>query len=656
MNNELKFKLNSELNYLEDDMFKDLKKREAKRNPVTESFQEFTKQFDSVETGGNGLSVNRYVFMESEEELTAPPESLDEAANETDVDDNDSNETPNETSSDNETNDTEENTESTPEDNDENPSDSADANEEDSTDDEGTASDSGEDDKTVDNSVDNSTDSTDTEADIDSDERLKSFGKDTSDIQNEYNTKDVDILNKLIASESEAINDYFDGAKDCNNETLRRLYGDIGHEERFHLEQLLYAKSTLTGERYEPRDPDVKREYEELLKMGMDEETAASTAIDKTAIAVSSDNDIDMGKLAQEAAFVESSLIQNNALTSYCFDISINSGNRFNSSITRSAAIIMESFIQEEMTNVAQMPKEVKKIPSPFKLLYKGLKASINGLIKLSETCRDAGMRNRAKWHMKQEWIKKHGIKDLFKSGIYLFFYNDKESRYDIDTPCIYINLLYQLSKKIGEKMGIRLTQDAKHRNIKGAIQFSNIDEGMLKLKNAILEKTKVIVNDNNEQMLIKEFFGYSDQKVNVAVQYEDNGNAVMPSANIYNRLDLMIKISKEYLKVSEAVLEQAEKLEGNMNSMFYKDRKTYNKYAEYLKTIVDKYGKFIACMAHDLKVIYSFDNGILGTTQQRDSVEQSGGKWTGEDIRVQQGNQAPPPNKYANKKKGIFR
>ena len=102
MNNELKFKLNSELNYLEDDMFKDLKKREAKRNPVTESFQEFTKQFDSVETGGNGLSVNRYVFMESEEELTAPPESLDEAANETDVDDNDSNETPNETSSDNE--------------------------------------------------------------------------------------------------------------------------------------------------------------------------------------------------------------------------------------------------------------------------------------------------------------------------------------------------------------------------------------------------------------------------------------------------------------------------------------------------------------------------------------------------------------------------
>ena len=656
MNNELKFKLNSELNYLEDDMFKDLKKREAKRNPVTESFQEFTKQFDSVETGGNGLSVNRYVFMESEEELTAPPESLDEGANETDVDDNDSNETPNETSSDDETNDTEENTESTPEDNDETPSDSADADEEDSTNDEGTASDSGEDDKTVDNSVDNSTDSTDTEADIDSDERLKSFGKDTSDIQNEYNTKDVDILNKLIASESEAINDYFDGAKDCNNETLRRLYGDIGHEERFHLEQLLYAKSTLTGERYEPRDPDVKREYEELLKMGMDEETAASTAIDKTAIAVSSDNDIDMGKLAQEAAFVESSLIQNNALTSYCFDISINSGNRFNSSITRSAAIIMESFIQEEMTNVAQMPKEVKKIPSPFKLLYKGLKASINGLIKLSETCRDAGMRNRAKWHMKQEWIKKHGIKDLFKSGIYLFFYNDKESRYDIDTPCIYINLLYQLSKKIGEKMGIRLTQDAKHRNIKGAIQFSNIDEGMLKLKNAILEKTKVIVNDNNEQMLIKEFFGYSDQKVNVAVQYEDNGNAVMPSANIYNRLDLMIKISREYLKVSEAVLEQAEKLEGNMNSMFYKDRKTYNKYAEYLKTIVDKYGKFIACMAHDLKVIYSFDNGILGTTQQRDSVEQSGGKWTGEDIRVQQGNQAPPPNKYANKKKGIFR
>ena len=257
---------------------------------------------------------------------------------------------------------------------------------------------------------------------------------------------------------------------------------------------------------------------------------------------------------------------------------------------------------------------------------------------------------------MKQEWIKKHGIKDLFKSGIYLFFYDDKSSRYDIDTPCIYVNLLYQLTKKIGEKMGIRLTKEAQHKNIKNAIQFSNIDEGMLKLKNAILNKTKVIVNDNNEDMLIREFFGYSDQKINVAVQYEGDKHTTNPSANIYNRLDMLIKISKEYMAVSEEVLEQAGKLEGDMNSIFYKDRKTYNKYAEYLKTIVDKYGKYIACMAHDLKVIYSFDDGILKMTQDRDSTTQSGGTWTGDDIRVQQGNQAPPPNRYANKKKGLFK
>lgn len=650
--NNITFKLNSEIKYMEDDMFRDLKKREAKRNPVTESFNELTEAFDNnkIEFGGNGLSVNRYMFMESEEELTAPPDESEEGADEnksTDDFEDSSDEGDEENSSEDISHNDDDNELDNEQDKD--PEDSNESN------DEGTASDSGEDDKTVDNSVDNSTDSTDTEADIDSDERLKSFGKDTSDIQNEYNTKDVDILNKLIASESEAINDYFDGAKDCNNETLRRLYGDIGHEERFHLEQLLYAKSTLTGERYEPRDPDVKREYEELVKMGMDEETAASTAIDKTQIN-SAAEDISMDKLAQEAAFVENSLIQNNALTSYCFDIALNGRNSYNSSMTRPAMIIMEAFIQEEMTNVAQMPKEVKKIPSPFKLLYKGLKASINGLIKLSETCRDAGLRNRAKWHMKQEWIKKHGIKDLFKSGIYLFFYDDKSSRYDIDTPCIYVNLLYQLTKKIGEKMGIRLTKEAQHKNIKNAIQFSNIDEGMLKLKNAILNKTKVIVNDNNEDMLIREFFGYSDQKINVAVQYEGDKHATNPSANIYNRLDMLIKISKEYMAVSEEVLEQAGKLEGDMNSIFYKDRKTYNKYAEYLKTIVDKYGKYIACMAHDLKVIYSFDDGILKMTQDRDSITQSGGTWTGDDIRVQQGNQAPPPNRYANKKKGLFK
>ena len=76
------------------------------------------------------------------------------------------------------------------------------------------------------------------------------------------------------------MNDYFEAGKNTNIEVLRRLYADIGAEERFHAEQLIYAKCVITGEKYEPRDPKVKEEYKELLEMGMDEDTALSTAFD----------------------------------------------------------------------------------------------------------------------------------------------------------------------------------------------------------------------------------------------------------------------------------------------------------------------------------------------------------------------------------------
>ena len=72
---------------------------------------------------------------------------------------------------------------------------------------------------------------------------LKEFGNHGGpDVpNNQYNEKDVEILNKLISSESDAINDYFDATTNTVDTNLSRLYGDIGREERFHLEQLRYG-------------------------------------------------------------------------------------------------------------------------------------------------------------------------------------------------------------------------------------------------------------------------------------------------------------------------------------------------------------------------------------------------------------------------------
>lgn len=483
-------------------------------------------------------------------------------------------------------------------------------------------------------------------------EDLSSFGMDTSDVQNDFDQKDVDSLNKLIAAESEAINDYFDASKDTRNEDLRTLFSDIGHEERFHLEQLMYSKAKLTGEKYEPRDPKVKEEYEELINGGMDEDTAAYTAMDKASMLPDDDgDDSDMEELEQESALICNMLYNNELLVSICEHCVSND------TITRdkNVAMFVEGYIMESIDNVSSAPKEMTKIKSPFSILAKGLGVAIAGLAKMSSIARDSMRRSNLKRARRKEWIQKHGITDLFKAGISLYLYNDKTSTMDFNTPCRYIDFLYRLTKAIGETCGVQLTQAAKHKSVPDPIKFTSVKEGMYKLSQVVFTKTKVVVTDANKTALQNEFFGYNDNKLNVAVTHGTD-QVVRDSANIYNRLDAMILIIKQYAEISKAVLDQLSKLEGDVNSVYYKNRPVYNKAKDNMTEVIKKYNQFISATSHDLNQIMKLDNGLLKMTRERDMTEQGGGKWEGPDIRVNPKTQPQDP-KYTQmkKKKGLF-
>lgn len=457
----------------------------------------------------------------------------------------------------------------------------------------------------------------DSEKESPNDDDLSSFGTDDSDVQNDFNPKDVEYINKLIAAESEAINEYFDGAKDTHDETLRRLYGDIGHEERFHLEQLLYAKSTLTGEKYEPRDPEVKKEYEELIAMGMDNDTAASTAMDKVSInGVDDGDDSDIEELKQEATIIETLMYHNEVLSAVC--------EQYNQTKNMEAiAVFVESFFQEEMDNVAQAPKQVTKIQNPISFLLNILKAVINGLLRLGSVIRDSVVKNKLKNHRKMEWLKKHGIGDLFKNGVHLYFYNDRNSNYDLNEPVRYVDLLYRMTKMIGKNCGIQLGEANARKPVKDTVKFKDIPDGLGILKGIVLTKTKVVVTEQNKDLLTQQFFGYSDTKIDVAVS-RNGGPSVNDSANIYNRIDVMSAVTKEYCQISIEMLEKLRDLEGQSNSIYYKNRSLYNSSVSAMKEIVGRYNQFIKCLAHDLKVMLTLDNGLLEQTRHRDETEQS--------------------------------
>ena len=448
---------------------------------------------------------------------------------------------------------------------------------------------------------------------------LKDFGTDTSDVQNDYDPKEIEILNKLIAAEADAINDYFDASKDSHDSNARRLYSDIGREERFHMEQLMYQKSAFTGEKYEPRDPEVKKEFEELLQLGMDDHTAMQTAIDKRSMETTTDS-------VDEMDFEILEYAANNSLTmlhqaEIILEASMYAYYHRADNTAKQYGIILEAYFQEEVVNTARAPKELKGTPNPFALLLKAFKAALKGLSSLTANIRESSERSRINRHARLEWIKKNGIAGLFKSGKYFYFYNDTDAAFNMVIPVQYVDLLYRLSVDIGKKCGVTVTEQGYHGTIKNPIKYGSIEDGMAKIRSLNMTKTKVIVTDQNKDALINEFFGYSDKKINVKVWNEEANRAIYESNNVYNKLMCFAVITAKYSQVTDQILEVMQGLQGNMNSIYYKDRNAYNKYVGYMETIVKTYMSITKAATSDLTEMLSLDKeGVKDVTASRDA------------------------------------
>ena len=483
---------------------------------------------------------------------------------------------------------------------------------------------------------------------------LKDFGTDTSDVQNEYDPKEIEILNNLIAAEGEAINDYFDASKDSHDSNARRLYSDIGHEERFHMEQLLFQKAQFTGEKYEPRDPEVKKEYEELLQMGMDDSTAMHTAIDKQSMVPTDDgDDSDMEAFAVAFESALTLLRQNEILmeaAKFAYD------KRGNKELFNNYAVITEAYLyQEDVINTASVPKEVKKGPNPISMLIKGLKAAVNGLLSAVNTAKDASEASRIKRQRKLDWIKKNGITGLFKSGVSFYFYDGTTSTFDMTRPVQYVDMLYRLSIAIGKQCGVQPTQQGYHGTIKNPIKFSTIGDGMSMIKTLQMTKTKIIVTDENKDALTNEFFGYNDKKINVKVWNAEANRAIYESNNIYNKLQLFGVITNQYLDVTLAILQVLEKMQGDMNSIYYKNRNLYNDAVNNMNIIVTTYRKLINATVSDLAEMQKFDKTVLDATHAQDVAVQTGQKYEGETRRTtgsMDSSGTKNQNRYAKQKK----
>lgn len=474
----------------------------------------------------------------------------------------------------------------------------------------------------------------------DEDVDLSEFGQHGGDDlpNNEYDQKEVETLNKLIASEASAISEYAEAAKTSHEDILQRLYSDISDEERFHLEQLMFAKAELTGEKYMPTDPAVKREYEELLELGMDEEDAMATAIDKTGLRKQieeADGDIeqDTQKLEADIEMLEAAVYNTELLIA----IMEQAEDQRDEKILNQIQVFTESFYQEAIMNTADASDEMRKPFNPFVALYKLITGIMTVISNLIVTFKNWMIAMKQKRQASRSWIQNHGIQGLFERGVHMYLWDDSKQEFSFQQMAWFIDGLYLIARECGNDAfkpnGHIIDQQLYDKYMKPfnddlplALDSNSIGltrETVLDRLNSLnMMKTKIIVNKQNENKLMELFFGYTEIAM-IKFNPESKQQVQLKSQNVYNSIQYILDICNYYGKMTGELIKGFQTIgEGssNRNTIFYTNRNQYNEDYRQLKLVVKGYSTFSNCMTHDLRVIMYINNGTLERTNQLDS------------------------------------
>lgn len=472
----------------------------------------------------------------------------------------------------------------------------------------------------------------------DNDNDDSELGKDNSDVQNEYDEEELTTLNKLIADEQEAIQGYFDAAEKSKQDILIRLYSDIGKEERFHTEQLLYAKAELTGEKYEPSDPEVKKEYEELLENGMDEETAMYTVADKHKLDAEDNEELD-----EDLEDIEKdleSLGESFVLTMAGLDLMM--------AVQESAAYknhkelrqvyceyfqcVEETVFMEAMDNVAtKQGSEILGTNNPFIIIGRAIKTIYNAILSLVRQIKNWVNKRRIKSKRVAAWIKKHGIKGLFQDGVNLYFWNDESNQVEVSDAVAYLTLLMNSTNLAANKLGIggpkyKTPMDNLPKNNSKVPVISTPNDAMSKISGVVFSKSKLIITDSNEKEYEELFFGFSNDKYwTTTVQTNDDETKTTTydgkSINIYNALNRVLEIAAEQSKavdewmandVQNAVFKSG-------NNIATKNPTLFKECVSLMKEVTKGYQRLIKCVNADVVTCMKLDQGLLEAVNQGD-------------------------------------
>ena len=460
---------------------------------------------------------------------------------------------------------------------------------------------------------------TDTPTEENNDDDMSTFGQHGGDDlpNNQYDPAEVAKVMEFVADEAKALSDYLEAAKTSKVDILQRLYSDIADEERYHMEQLLFAKSEITGEEYKPKDPDIRKEYEELLSMGMDEGSAMATAVDKFNLRAVSITKTPDGNIEVENQEIQEAVEEMERGILYMETVQFVMNYCTDDYITGHVMEMATPVIfQEDISATVDMTYSRKL--SGFHLLVGAIRGIFKLIMKVARLIRTIVERTKHRIHAVASFVHKHGIEGIFQQGVLLYLWNDKTSQMDIEPLCQFINMTLWLSQEV-----VRLSQ---LRNGRYANIVMNIDRLFVthrpdyqqkpspmtcfkKLQSLDLVKTKVVVTPQNAAGVADIFFGEfpSDQQYRNGINPQSmspNGYDMAQFRNCYVILDIISQVASSFTEIIQNLVGELEGLENDERSIYWRQRKTYDNCQEYMKAVTKALSTFTKVISADVATL----------------------------------------------------
>ena len=453
---------------------------------------------------------------------------------------------------------------------------------------------------------------------------MSKFGTDDSPQQNQYNPKEVERLNELIASENSAIGEYFQASKETNVDVLRRLYSDIGEEERFHVEQLLFAKSQITGEKYVPRDPDIKKEYEELLSMGMDEESAMATAVDKVGLmnksfTISPDEAIhEMEILTDQVSMIQEYLYQDYLITQLAKAAKIPAIKARNDAV----GLYIEAYANDDFETPASFIMEDGT--QNTSTLNTGILSTISRIIKRLIGIVVSFVKNTGRFAAaKVRWLRNHKLSELFKEGVSLYFYNigkNGNAGFAYSEAVIFLLRLYKCATMIASEAGIRVETPKQFnftQHVEDDFNPKDVRQAIEGIRHINMMKTKVIIDDTNKNLFLEEVFGVG-------------GNSGKPgSVSVFVNLTNLLKDFSNFVDFMNKLANDFKNLQNVQGSLYQTKPGVYKELEKYLDLLIKRSQAFSNYITHDTGVLQkmeqTLDSAAESEVQSGDTAQTNG-------------------------------